>query len=104
MDNKVSKINKSNVLQLSICAITLILNSVAYFFLPGQVGIQVNGGGVSNSAPKLIYLTVSFLVIALLCYFGSKPVGYRKNQYTGIAIFLSIMNVLTIILNLIFLT
>lgn len=94
---------KANIIQMTACISTLIINLIAYSFLPDKVGIQINSSGVSNSAPKLLYLFISFLVITLFSYLGSKPIGSKKNQYTAIAIFLSLLNVLTIILNIMFL-
>lgn len=97
------KLDKSNLIQSIAIISTLIINVLSYPFLPDNVGIQVNTSGVSNAAPKLMYLSISFIVISILAYFGSKPIGQKKNQYTGIAILLAILNLFTIILNIIFL-
>lgn len=98
------KLDKSNMVQGITVIITLIINAISYYFLPSRIGIQINSSGISNSAPKLLYLCISFLVIALLSYWGTKPIGSKKNQYTIIAIFLAFLNMFTIILNLIFLS
>lgn len=104
MNNSNFKLNKSNSVQAISIISTLAINLISYFFLPDKVGIQVNTTGISNSAPKLLYLSLSFLAISLFAYLGSKPIGQKKNQYTGIAILLAIFNLITIILNIIFLT
>lgn len=104
MNNSKFKLNKSNLIQFTAIISTLVINLVSYPFLPDKVGIQVNASGISNSAPKLLYLSISFLAISLLAYLGSKPIGQKKNQYTGVAILLVFFNLITIILNIIFLT
>ena len=104
MNNSKFKLNKSNAIQFTTIISTLIVNLISYPILPNKIGIQENSTGISNTAPKLLYLCLSFLAISILAYFGSKPIGQNKNQYTVIAILLASFNLITIILNIIFLT
>ncbi len=102
MNNSKFKLDKSNSIQFTTIISTLVINLISYPLLPDKVGIQVNTSGISNSAPKLLYLCLSFLAISILAYLGSKPIGQKKNQYTGTAILLAIFNLITIMLNIVF--
>lgn len=93
--------NKVNLKGFIPALITLIINMVAYFFLPARVAIQFNSSGVSNSAGKGLYLILILLVITLFSYLGSKTYSPSKiNRYTGISIFLLLVNIVTILINI----
>lgn len=93
--------NKINLKGFIPAVITLIINSIAYFFLPARVAIQFNNSGVSNSAGKGLYLVLILLAITLFSYLGSKTYSPSKiNRYTGISIFLVLLNIFTIVINI----
>lgn len=98
MEPQSKKINFKDFLS---AIITLVINSIAYFFLPARVGIQFNSNGVSNSASKLLYLVTILLAVTLFSYLGSKTYSPSKiNRYTGISIFLVLLNIVTILINI----
>lgn len=86
---------RSRVL-LAIAAVTLVINAVAFPFLPDQVGIQFGLGGFTNYAPKALFLV---LMPAVLLLVGATA---RRSDTMIIVIgfFLAAINVVTIIINL----
>lgn len=90
-----------NEIIVFICAgVTLLLNTVAYFFLPDKIATQLTFSGAPRNTSTLFYLVaLVFLVAAsaIMTVFSEK-----KQRFFAISLILTVINIICVVINLFF--
>jgi uncharacterized membrane protein len=89
-----------NALLIAITAVTVILNIVMYFFLPGKIATQITfSGKPSNNMSTVLYLVLSSLMIGLASGMGIYN-DVKKIKYLVIGCVLFAANIAVILYNM----
>ena len=80
-----------------IAVVTLLINGLAYPFLPDRVAIQIGFGGVLRSVPKAWFLVMMPAILLIVAAVRHSP----DSRVVGVAVLLALLNVAQIVFALI---
>lgn len=96
---KLEKLSVFDIAAIICAAVTILLNTIAYFFLPNTIVTQISFSSSGNHTSTLLYMiliTVIISVSAAMTVFTEK-----KSKWIFIASILTVINIVLIIINLI---
>ena len=101
MKKNINSENLSNKISIALVIVSILINLVAYRYLPEKISIHTNGNGVpDNYVPKMFFVA---LTPAILFIINIVSIKLRKNEllkYFALTIILFFVNILIIFSNM----
>lgn len=83
-----------------IFIITLLVNMIAYIYLPSRVGLQITlSGELANYVPKMLFVLVAPFLMIITKLFTRQSNNNEAVKILLVSILIFIFNIITILFN-----
>lgn len=100
----ITEMNQNKIKHFTLPAmavVTLLINIIAYKYLPDHVALQISfSGELRNFVPKIVFVFASPAVLMLLYYVNNSKEPGRKFKFIFISLIIFVINIIFIYLNL----